>query len=74
VEETERRYAHAARTDRIIGVFYSVYNESGHGFLESVYEEATVIALREAGLTVSRQAPIEVRFRGWVVGEFRPAG
>ncbi len=71
VEAAEHRYAHAALTERIIGVFYSVYNELGHGFLESVYEEAMVIALREAGLSVSRQAPIEVRFRAWVVGEFR---
>jgi hypothetical protein len=25
-------------TERIIGVFYEVYNELGHGFLESVYQ------------------------------------
>ena len=27
-------------TEAIIGVFYEVYNELGHGFLESVYEKA----------------------------------
>ncbi|HYE25692.1 MAG TPA: GxxExxY protein [Clostridia bacterium] len=29
---------HAAVTDKILGAFYDVYNELGHGFLESVYE------------------------------------
>jgi hypothetical protein len=29
---------HAELTERIIGTFYSVYNELGYGFLESVYE------------------------------------
>ncbi len=66
-----RHCAHADVTERIIGVFYSVYNELGYGFLESIYEEAMVIALREAGLSVSGQSPIQVHFRGWVVGEFR---
>jgi GxxExxY protein len=58
-------------TARVIGVFYEVYNELGHGFLESVYEGALEIGLRQAGLGVSRQSLIEVRFRGIVVGEFR---
>ncbi len=36
-------------TEPIIGAFYEVYNELGHGFLESVYREAMVIALRARG-------------------------
>jgi PD-(D/E)XK nuclease superfamily len=28
---------HEELTEKIIGVFYDVYNELGHGFLESVY-------------------------------------
>jgi GxxExxY protein len=31
---------HHELTEKIIGVFYDVYNELGHGFLESVYEQA----------------------------------
>ena len=57
-------------TEEIIGVFYDVYNELGHGFLESVYEQAMLIALSDAGLHVDRQLPITVHFRGQVVGEF----
>jgi len=62
---------HKETTEKIIGVFYDVYNELGHGFLESVYEESMAIALREAGQQVIQQAPITVYFRGQVVGDFR---
>jgi GxxExxY protein len=62
---------HEEVTEKIIGVFYEVYNELGHGFLESVYEQAMVIALGQAGLAVKVQAPIAVYFRGRQVGDFR---
>ncbi len=62
---------HQEITEKIIGVFYEVYNELGGGFLESVYEQSMAIALSEAGLLVVRQAPITVHFRGQVVGDFR---
>lgn len=62
---------HAEVTGKIIGVFYDVYNELGYGFLESVYEESMVIALRQAGLSVNRQVPIPVWFRNQRVGDFR---
>ena len=29
---------HAELTEILIGTFFAVYNELGHGFLESVYE------------------------------------
>jgi GxxExxY protein len=62
---------HADVTEKIIGVFYDVYNELGYGFLECVNEESLVIALHEAGLTEHRQIPLPVWFRGHKVGEFR---
>lgn len=52
-------------------MFFAVYNELGPGFLESVYVESLAIALFQAGLTVEREKPITVRFRGQVVGKFR---
>jgi GxxExxY protein len=62
---------HAGLTERIIGVFYDVYNELGYGFLECVYEESLVIVFQQAGLAANRQVPLPVWFRGYKVGEFR---
>lgn len=58
-------------TDKIIGVFYEVYNELGTGFVESVYREAMRLALEQANLKVEAEVPITVGFRGEVVGVFR---
>jgi GxxExxY protein len=62
---------HQQITDKVIGAFYAVYNELGFGFLESVYENALMMALGEAGLRVKQQAPIPVYFHGQQVGDFR---
>ena len=61
---------HVLLTDKIIGVFYAVYNEMGYGFLESVYVGSMEIALRQAGLRVERNVQIPVWFRGYQVGTF----
>lgn len=61
---------HKELTDKIIRVFYDVYNELGFGFLESVYEDAMVIALTESGLEVEQQVPVPVWFRGRALGTF----
>ena len=58
-------------TEKIIGVYYDVYNEIGHGFLESVYSNCMQIALIGAGLEVQRQIMIPVWFRNHDVGQFR---
>jgi len=62
---------HRELTEKVIGVFYDVYNELGHGFLESVHEQALALALVHSGLTVERQLPIAVWFRGQQIGDFR---
>jgi len=61
---------HYALTDKIIAVFYDVYNELGHGFLESVYHKSLHLALTEIGLTVHSPVDIPVWFRGHQVGCF----
>jgi GxxExxY protein len=61
---------HCNLTDKIIGVFYDVYNELGHGFLESTYKEAMALALTESGLANAREVPVPVWFRGRKVGQY----
>ncbi len=58
-------------TDRILKGFYEVYNELGDGFLESVYENALFLVLKDYGLNVERQKDIPVLFRGTNVGDFK---
>jgi GxxExxY protein len=62
---------HARITERLIGLFFEVYRELGHGFLESVYEEAFAVALAQSGMRYSRQVAIAVWFRGSQVGQFK---
>ena len=66
----EHRFKHGDITQKVIRVFYEVYNELGHGFLESVYEKSLEIALNSKGLKVCRQIEIPVSFRGQLVGDF----
>jgi len=61
---------HADLTEKIIGVFYDVYNELGYGFLESTYSEAMIVALQEAGLSAQREVSVPVWFRGTKVGQY----
>ena len=62
---------HGSLTDKILRVFYDVYNELGHGFLESVYHRSLVLALETAGLNVASRVSIPVWFRGYQVGHFQ---
>jgi hypothetical protein len=34
---------HHELTEKLIGTFYAIYNELGHGFLELVYEQALTL-------------------------------
>ncbi|MBN2216292.1 MAG: GxxExxY protein [Pirellulales bacterium] len=57
-------------TEKAIGCAYRVHNEMGPGFLEKVYENALLIELSEAGLSVKQQHPIPVLYHGQVVGDY----
>src|SRR5438309_12004372 len=70
MDTDKHRFKHKEITDKIIKVFYEVYNELGHGFLDSVYERSLEIALNSLGLRVVRQIEIPVWFRGKPVGDF----
>jgi GxxExxY protein len=62
---------HAAVTEKVLGAFFAVYNELGHGFLESVYRNALQLALKDLGLAVELERAVPVWFRGHDVGDFR---
>jgi GxxExxY protein len=55
---------------RIIGCALTVLYVLGTGFLEKVYENALLHELRKAGIAVSQQHPIVVRYDGIVVGHY----
>lgn len=63
-------FKHGETTQKIIGVFFEVYNELGHGFLESVYEKSLEVALNAMGVKVRRQIEVPVWFRSRQVGDF----
>lgn len=63
-------YKHTAITQRIIKAFYTVYNTLGYGFAEKVYRNAMAIELRKLGLSVVQESPIQVFYKGAVVGEY----
>jgi GxxExxY protein len=63
-------YKHQELTQPILGVFYEVYNELGHGFLESLYHQAMLVALRQKGAMVEGLSPLP-GLRGERIGDFR---
>jgi len=58
-------------TNKIIGAAYTVYNQMGFGFLESVYEKCMLIELQKEGIRAENQAEICVKYDDKVVGEFK---
>lgn len=70
VSQVNEQFRHSELTKVIIGTFYEVYNELGHGFIESVYENSLTLALRAKGYEVHQQIAIPVLFRGTQVGDF----
>jgi GxxExxY protein len=63
-------YKHSQLTDKIIKVFFTVYNKLGYGFLEKVYENAILIELRKAGLLAEQQVPIKVYYEQQEIGDY----
>ena len=67
----QRGLKHGELSEQLISIFFSLYNELGHGFLESIYEQAFSVVLAENKIFFERQVAIPVRFHGQVIGEFR---
>lgn len=56
---------------KIVGAFYEVFNELGFGYSEAIYQRALQIVLTQRGLLVEREVPIDVYFRGELIGRHR---
>jgi len=63
-------FKHKALSEKIIRIFYKVYNELGYGFLEKVYENAMMIDFRREGGSAVSQSAIKVYYEGEIVGEY----
>ena len=57
-------------TERIIKIFYMVYNKLGYGFLEKVYENAMMIEFKKDDVLAVSQFAIKVVYEGEVIGEY----
>ena len=63
--------AHGDLTGQVIGAFYDVYNDLWRGYVESVYARSMVVELSARAIACEREAPLVVRYRDIIVGEFR---
>lgn len=63
-------YKHEALTERVISCFYTVYNDLGYGFLESVYQNALAVEFRENGINFDDEVEISVFYNDEQIGEF----
>lgn len=61
---------HKDLTDAILNAFFDVYNESGYGFLEKVYQNSMMIELKIRGFNVVAQKPVKVYYKGAIVGDY----
>jgi GxxExxY protein len=57
-------------TEKIIGIFYKVYNNLGYGFLEKVYENAMMIEFKKENISAVSQYAIKVFYQDKIVGEY----
>ncbi len=52
----------------VIGCALRVHRELGPGLLERLYQNALAIELAEAGLSFETQKPVNVSYRGQIIG------
>ena len=69
-EKDEENLPHHELTRAILGCCFEVMNELGPGFLERLYKNALLLAMREKNLQVETEKPFEVVFRNKVIGRY----
>lgn len=57
-------------TEKVIKIFYKVYNILGYGFLEKVYENAMMLELKKSSIPAVAQHLLKVIYDNEVVGEY----
>ena len=57
-------------TEKIIKIFYKVYNNLGYGFLEKVYENAMMLDFKKENIPAVSQYAIKVFYEDEIVGEY----
>ena len=56
--------------DKIIKIFYRVYNKLGYGFLERIYENAMMIEFKRESIPAVSQSAIKVFYEDEIIGEY----
>ena len=56
---------------KILDSIYCVRGNLVQGYLESLYEKALIIELQERGLKVESQVPVQVNYKGTIIGDFK---
>ena len=64
-------YPESDLTEKIIQASIEVQKNLGHGFLESIYENALVVELEKMGLKYEKQKLVEIFYKNVKVGEHR---
>jgi len=67
----EKELPHYELTRVILGCCFEVMEELGPGFLEKVYKNALLIAMRQKGLQVEVEKSYQEIFRGKVLGQYQ---
>jgi GxxExxY protein len=62
---------HRELSSRVIEAAIAVHKSLGPGFLESVYENALCIELRQMGIAFEQQKVLDIFYQGEVVGQHR---
>jgi GxxExxY protein len=57
---------------KVIGAAQTVSSTLGYGFLEKVYENALCVELRRRDIAFAQQCPVQVSYKGVVVGDYVP--
>ena len=63
-------FLHKEITEKIIGAAFEVHKHLGYGYLEKVYQRAMQVELRQRGVAAVLEHPIQVRYKGVVVGDY----